>query len=70
MEFVDNPKHRRSKLVRLTRTGEARHRELNAQLLSIASTMSVTPNEADIRNAIEIVRRLSDEVEALSERQS
>src|SRR5687767_1847633 len=34
VEFVDNPKHRRSKLVRLTPEGDARYRELNDRLLS------------------------------------
>src|SRR5688500_20281501 len=32
-KFIDNPKHRRSKLVQLTRQGEARYREMNARLL-------------------------------------
>src|SRR3984893_9925193 len=64
VEFVDNPKHRRSKLVRLTSKGEARCRELNARFLSIASTMGVALREADIRETIEIVRHLSDDVKA------
>ena len=29
VEFIDNPKHRRSQLVRLTRKGDARYRKLN-----------------------------------------
>src|SRR5215218_7812804 len=37
--FIDNPRHRRSMLVRLTRKGEARYRALSARLLAIASTM-------------------------------
>src|SRR5437667_4459612 len=41
VEFIDNPKHRRSKLLRLTRKGHAHYREQNAQFLAIASTMSV-----------------------------
>src|ERR671916_940836 len=49
VEFVDNPKHRRSKLVRLTPEGEARYRELNARLLAIASTMRLALDEAEIR---------------------
>src|ERR687896_919569 len=57
VEFVDNPKHRRSKLVRLTPKGDARYRELNARFLSIASTMGVALIEADIRRTTEIVRR-------------
>src|SRR5829696_6068806 len=48
VQFVDNPKHRRSKLVELTRTGEARYRELNARFLLIASTMGVALSEAEI----------------------
>ena len=62
VKFIDNPKHRRSKLVQLTRKGEARYRELNARLLSIASTLGDTLSEADIRKTTEIVRQLSDDV--------
>jgi len=61
VEFVDNPKHRRSKLVRLTPKGESRYRELNARFLSIAATMGVGLSQADIRRAIDVVRQLSDE---------
>src|SRR5262245_49645057 len=70
VEFIDNPKHRRSKLVRLTPKGDARYRELNARFLSIASTMGVTLSEVDIRKTIEIVRLLSDDAKARSERLS
>jgi DNA-binding MarR family transcriptional regulator len=70
VEFIDNPKHRRSKLVRLTRKGDARYRELNARLLAIASTLGVALSEADIRKTIKIVRHLSDDVKARSERRS
>ena len=61
VEFIDNPRHRRSKLVRLTHKGQARYRALSARLLEIASTMGPDLSEADIRKTIEIVRRLSDE---------
>ena len=61
VEFIDNPRHRRSKLVRLTRKGNARYRELSARLLQIASTMGADLSEADIRKTTEVVRRLSDE---------
>ncbi len=62
VEFIDNPRHRRSKLVRLTREGLARHRQLNSRLLKIAATMGADLAEADIRKSVEIVRRLSDEM--------
>lgn len=70
VEFIDNPRHRRSKLVRLTPKGDARYRELNTRLLSIASTMGVALSKPDIRKTTEIVRHLSDDVKARSERLS
>jgi len=70
VKFVDNPKHRRSKLVQLTRKGEARYRELNARFLVIASTLGVALSEADIRKTTEIVRHLSEDVKGRSERLS
>jgi DNA-binding MarR family transcriptional regulator len=70
VEFIDNPKHRRSKLVRLTRKGDARYRELKARLLAIASIMGVGLSEGDIRRTTEIVRQLSGDVMARSERLS
>ncbi len=68
VKFVDNPKHRRSKLVRLTPKGEARYQELNVRLLAIASTMGGALSEADIRKTSEIVRKVSEDVKAWSER--
>jgi DNA-binding MarR family transcriptional regulator len=70
VQFIDNPRHRRSKLVQLTPKGRARYGELNARFLSIASTMGVALSEADIRKTTEIVRHLSDDVKARSERLS
>ena len=70
VKFIDNPKHRRSRLVQLTPKGEARYRELNARFLGIASTMGVALSEADIRKTTEMVRQLSNDVKARSERLS
>lgn len=67
VEFIDNPQHRRSKLVRLTRKGEARYGELSMRFLAIASTMGTELSEVDIRKATEIMRQLSDEVKGESE---
>src|SRR5215468_1970730 len=55
VKFIDNPRHRRSKLVQLTSKGDARYREMNTRLLAIASTMGVALSEADIRKTVEIV---------------
>src|SRR5262245_16099478 len=67
VEFIDNPRHRRSKLVRLTGKGDARYRELNARFLAIASTMGADLSEADVRKTIEILRLLSDETKGIPE---
>jgi DNA-binding MarR family transcriptional regulator len=64
--FIENPKHRRSKLMQLTRKGDARYRELNARFLVIASTIGGALSEADIRKSSEVVRQLSDEVKERS----
>ena len=58
VQFVENPQHRRSKLVRLTRKGEASYREMNAQLLAIASTLGGDLSEAEVRRAkVEAIAR-------------
>jgi DNA-binding MarR family transcriptional regulator len=66
VEFIDNPGHRRSKLVRLTRKGEARYRESSARFLAIASSMGVELAEAEIRKSTAILRQLSEEAKGRS----
>jgi hypothetical protein len=56
--------------VQLTPKGDARYRELDARLLSMASTMGGALGEPDIRKTTQIVRQLSDDVKARSERLS
>jgi DNA-binding MarR family transcriptional regulator len=64
VEFIDNPKHRRSKLVRLTSKGDAHYRELNTRFLSIASTMGGALSEANIRSTTHVVRQISDDAKS------
>src|SRR5262249_58992725 len=66
--FIDNPRHRRSKLVRLIAKGDASYCEWSARLLAIASTMGARLSEREIRRTMEIVRQLSSDVKARSER--
>lgn len=68
VKFLDNPKHRRSKLVQLTPEGDARYRELDARLLAIASTVGAALGETDIRGTTEVVRALSDDLRVRLER--
>jgi DNA-binding MarR family transcriptional regulator len=62
VEFIENPKHRRSKLVRLTPKGLSRYSALTVELLTVASTLGVGISERDIRKATESVRLLSNEL--------
>ena len=68
VKFIDNPKHQRSKLVQLTRKGDARYRQLHTRFMAIAATVGVNLSESEIRNSTEVVRRLSDDVKASSKR--
>jgi DNA-binding MarR family transcriptional regulator len=68
VEFIDNPRHRRSRLVRLTRKGEARYKKMGARFLAIASTMGGQLSEADVRRTIEVVRRISEDARGVSQR--
>jgi DNA-binding MarR family transcriptional regulator len=62
VEFVDNPRHLRSKLVRLTRKGDARYRELHARFLKLASTVCVALSETEVRKATTILRQLTEDM--------
>ena len=66
VEFVDNPKHQRSKLVRLTAKGSRRFNGLKAQLAAIGAGFVGPCGEADIQRATEIVRMLSADTAARS----
>ena len=66
VKFVDNPKHQRSKLVQITRKGEAHFDDMSARFRNIASTLGTALGEAEIRGAAEVVRRLSEDVKARS----
>lgn len=68
VKFIDNPKHLRSKLVQLTRKGEARYGELNARLLEIASTMGGALSDGDVRKTTASVRQLSHDLKVRSDR--
>lgn len=68
--FTENPKHRRSKLVALTAKGEAFYTDLNEQLLRIASSLRVAPEESEIRRTADLVREVGEEVKTWLEKQS
>jgi DNA-binding MarR family transcriptional regulator len=68
VEFIDNPRHRRSKLVRLTEKGEKHYHDLSSGLLAVATTLGADFADADIRTTLETLRRLSEAVKVRTER--
>jgi len=51
IEFVDNPAHKRSKLVRLTAKGEAAYDELRAAMLALCEEMAADMDDGQIETA-------------------
>jgi DNA-binding MarR family transcriptional regulator len=57
VEFVDNPKHKKSKLVRATKKGRARFESLRKQFLEAAGVYAPFFTAAEVATATEVCRR-------------
>jgi DNA-binding MarR family transcriptional regulator len=68
IEFIDNPRHKRSKLIRLTPEGEAVYAEMNALLLRIAGEIGADLDPADIDTATDLLRTLRERAGELTEK--
>ncbi len=64
VEFVDNPAHRRSKLVRLTPAGAARHRALSDAIRDLSERLAADMDEAELRTTAAVLGRLRQKLEA------
>lgn len=62
--FVDNPKHRRSKLVGLTPAGEERYRAMAGKLLAIATASGKDLDLEQVTQSVAVLRRLGEAVGA------
>ena len=58
IEFIDNPAHRRSKLLRLTGLGEEAYRELTARLAASADRLAADLDPEDLRTTLRVLRAL------------
>ncbi len=56
-EFIENPKHKRSKLVRATKKGRARFAAMKTQFTAAAANYAPHFTAAEIRDATELCRR-------------
>ncbi len=55
VEFIDNPAHKRSKLLRLTPEGEARHDTLLAEMTKLVERVARGMDEAALKSTAETV---------------
>lgn len=63
VEFVDNPKHKRSKLVRVTKKGRERFEGMKKQFLGAAGVYAPFFTAAEVNAATDVCRRARDLIE-------
>ncbi len=64
IEFIDNPAHRRSKLLRLTPDGEAAYEEIRKNMADMAEQLAIGMKEAELRTTAAVLRTLRRKLEA------
>ena len=57
VEFLDNPRHKRSKLVRVTKRGRARFETMKAQFTEVAGVYAPHFSAAEVAAATDVCRR-------------
>ena len=60
VELIDNPDHKRSKLVQFTGRGREIHRELERRQIIWANATSAAFNLEEIRSSTEVAERLAN----------
>ncbi|PSB15241.1 MarR family transcriptional regulator [filamentous cyanobacterium CCP1] len=62
IEFVNNPAHRRSKLMRLTPKGETVFAELSDRIALLSETLAAQKNVDQLQDAVDIVKQLHQQL--------
>jgi DNA-binding MarR family transcriptional regulator len=65
IELVNNPAHKRSKLLRLTPKGEAVFQELSDRIATLSETMAEQGDAAQLQNAVAVVKHLHEQLTAM-----
>lgn len=63
VEFIDNPKHKKSKLVQVTRKGRDRFQSMRKQFLAAAGAYAPLFTAAEVSTATDVCRRARDMIE-------
>lgn len=64
VEFIDNPAHRRSKLLRLTAAGDAHYRRLTSALMAEAERLAAGLNAEEIARAESVIAAVRQRLES------
>lgn len=62
IEFVNNPAHKRSKLMRLTPKGETVFAELSDRIALLSETLAAQKNVDQLQDAVDIVKQLHQQL--------
>ncbi|HJN04788.1 MAG TPA: MarR family transcriptional regulator [Alphaproteobacteria bacterium] len=65
VDFIENPAHRRSRLVRLTPKGKTEYQRLSGQLMELAAEVADTLDEDELRAATHVLAEFREKLEAL-----
>jgi DNA-binding MarR family transcriptional regulator len=63
VEFIDNPRHKKSKLVRVTRKGRERFERMKRQFLEAAAVYAPFFTASEVATATDVCRRARDLIE-------
>ena len=65
IEFLNNPAHKRSKLLRLTPKGEAVFQEMSDRIATLAETLAEQQDTAQLQNAANVVKQLHEQLRTM-----
>lgn len=65
IELVNNPAHKRSKLLRLTSKGEAVFQELGDRIAVLTETLAEQEDTAQLQNAVVVIKHLHEQLRAM-----
>jgi DNA-binding MarR family transcriptional regulator len=65
IEFLNNPAHKRSKLLRLTPKGEAVFAEMSDRIANLAETLAEQQDAAQLQNAANVVKHLHEQLRTM-----
>jgi DNA-binding MarR family transcriptional regulator len=65
IELVNNPAHKRSKLLRLTSRGDIVFQEMSDRIAKLTETLAEQQNTAQLQNAVDVVKKLHEQLRAM-----